>query len=304
MSLASVNRLPSVDDLVILLATIETGSLSAAARSLGIAQPNASRALRRLERELGIELLRRDARGSTLTESGALVADWAREVVEAEQRLVAAAAALHRPSRSKLAVAASQTIAEELLPRWLARLRAESPGLEVALTVANSAEVGRLVSQGHLLGFIEATTLPDTISVPCQVATVGQDRLVVVVAADHAWARRTRPISLDELLATPLVVREPGSGTRVSFEQAVGPDVLARPALEVASNAAVRVAAAAGVGPAVLSELAVSTAVEAGWLRAIMVDGLTVERPLRAIWAQSAPASDELRRLVEIAGGG
>ncbi len=72
---------------------------------------------------------------------------------------------------------------------------------------------------------------------------------MVVTSPDHPWARRTRPVSLDELLATPLVVREPGSGTRVSFEQAVGAGRLARPAVEVASNAAVRVAVAAGAGP-------------------------------------------------------
>ncbi|MCE1174944.1 MAG: LysR family transcriptional regulator [Propionibacteriales bacterium] len=302
MAFATMSRLPAVDDLVVLLATVEHGSLSGAARSLGIAQPNASRALRRLESELGVELLRRGARGSTPTAAGALIADWAREVVDAEQRLVTAAAALRRPARPSLAIAASQTIAEELLPRWLAQLRAEVPGVEVALTVANSTEVGRLVSGGDVLGFVESTTLPDTLTVACQTAHVGQDRLVVVTSPDHPWARRTRPVSLDELLATPLVVREPGSGTRVSFEQAVGAGRLARPAVEVASNAAVRVAVAAGAGPAVLSELAVASAVEAGWLRAVMVEGLAVERPLRAVWATAA--SPALTRLVQLAAAG
>ncbi len=118
-----------------------------------------------------MDLLHRGARGSTLTTAGALIADWAREVVDAEQRLVAAAAALRRPDRPSLAIAASQTIAEELLPRWLAQLRAEMPGVEVALTVANSTEVGRLVSSGDVLGFVESTTLPDTLTATCQTAT-------------------------------------------------------------------------------------------------------------------------------------
>ncbi len=294
--------LPPVVDLAILVATAEAGSVSAAARLLGLAQPNASRSLARLERRLGLTLLRRDTRGSALTADGAIIVDWAREVIEAHQRLVAGAAALRRGPANPLNVAASQTIAEELLPRWLTQLRAELPGVDAALTVANSAEVGRLIGTPHVLGFVESPDLPQTITVPVTARTVATDRLVVVVWPDHPWARRTRPISVSELAGTPLVVREAGSGTRVSFERAVADVELAEPALELSSNAAVRVAVAAGAGPAVLSELAVRSAVESGLLRAVMVDGLVVERPLRAVWAAAAPLSAAATRLVEIAG--
>ncbi len=295
-----LHRFPAVDDLLILLAVAEAGSVSAAARALDIAQPNASRTLRRLERQLGVQLLDRDTRGSRLTTGGSLVVDWARDVVEANTGLIAGVTALHGPRLARLLIAASQTIAEELLPRWLAALRSERPGLDVALTVANSTEVGRLVSAGGVLGFVESPQLPSSIEAPVESRTVATDRLVVVVSPDHDWARRTRPVSLAELAATRLVVREPGSGTRVSFEQAMAHLKLATPALELASNAAVRVAVSAGAGPAVLSELAVHSAVANGDLRAVMVEGLTIERPLRAVWASTPPLSTELARLVEL----
>lgn len=303
MPQASPFDLPPVVDLAILVATAETGSVSAAARRLGVAQPNASRSLARLERRLGLTLLRRDTRGSALTADGAVVVDWARDVLDAQQRLVAGAAALRRPSAPPVHIAASQTIAEELLPRWLAQLRAELPGAEVALTVANSTQVGRLIGTAGTLGFVESPELPATIAVAVTARTVATDRLVVVVSPDHPWARRTRPVSVSELAGTPLVVREAGSGTRVSFERAVAGRDLAEPALELSSNAAVRVAVAAGAGPAVLSELAVRSAVENGLLRAVMIDGLVVERPLRAVWAAGAPISAAGARLVEIAEG-
>jgi DNA-binding transcriptional LysR family regulator len=93
-------------------------------------------------------------------------------------------------------------------------------------------------------------------------------------------------------------VREPGSGTRIALEDAMA-GRLAPPAMELPSNAAVRLAVASGVGPAVLSEHAVRASVAAGELRAVMVEGLVVERPLRAVWAAAAglPAAG----LVEIA---
>lgn len=300
-SLPDPHRYPPVTDLAVLVAVAEQGGVGAGARALGMAQPNASRALRRLERSLRLDLLRRGARGSALTPEGALVVDWARSVLDANQRLLVGADAIGRRASSSLRVAASQTIAEELLPRWLAELRVEHPDLEVSLSVGNSFDVGRALNAGGVLGFVESPQLPDTLSVEVESVQVSTDRLVVVVAPGHSWARRTRPVGLAELLATPLVVREPGSGTRVTLERAVGEGRLAPPALELASNAAVRVAVAAGAGPAVLSEHAVQSSVRAGELHAVMVDGLLVERPLRAIWPTDDRLSEAGRRLVDLA---
>lgn len=293
-------RTPAVGDLIVLVATAEHGGVSTAARVLGVAQPNASRALRRLESQLGTPLLTRSTRGATLTRSGAVVVDWARQVLEANRQLLAGVSALTQVD-APFRIAASHTIAEDLLPRWLAILRTEHPDATVQLTVANSVEVGRLVSGGGVLGFVESPQLPHTIDVPTESRTVATDRLVVVVSPGHDWARRTRPVTRQELASTPLVVREPGSGTRVSYEQAMTGFRLAAPALELTGNAAVRVAVAAGAGPAVLSELAVHAAVASGELRAVMVEGLTIERPLRAVWPTDPAPPPDLLAMVEIA---
>lgn len=300
-SALDLHRYPPVTDLMVLVAVAEQGGVGAGARALAIAQPNASRALRRLERTLGLELLRRGARGSALTPAGALVVDWARGVLDANERLLVGAAAVGRRAGSSLRIAASQTIAEELLPRWLTALRAEHPDVEVSLSVGNSFDVGHILNGGGVLGFVESPRLPDSLEVEVESRQVSTDRLVVVVAPGHEWARRTRPVALSELVSTRLVVREQGSGTRVTLERALAELALAPPALELASNAAVRVAVAAGAGPAVLSEHAVQAAVRAGELHAVMVDGLLVERPLRAIWPADAALPEAGRRLVELA---
>ena len=70
--------------------------------------------------QIGSALLTRTPRGSTLTESGALVAGWAAEVLAAAERLDAGIASLRSDAARQLKVAASQTIAEHLLPLWLA----------------------------------------------------------------------------------------------------------------------------------------------------------------------------------------
>lgn len=299
---SKLRNLPSLDDLLLVLAVEQLQGVGAAARQLGMAQPNASRALHRMERQLGLSLVTRTPTGSTLTPDGSLVADWSRRVVAAYAEFSAGVAAISGPSTGPVTVAASQTIAEELLPRWLASFRTEFPGIDVHLTVANSEQVGSLLNDGGILGFVESPDLPTSLTAPVNSRLVTHDRLVVVVSPDHPWARRTRPLKAAELAATALVVREPGSGTRVSFEQAMSGYPLAAPALELASNSAVRIAVAAGAAPAVLSELAVRRAVATGELRAVMVEDLTIERPLQAVWARTPKPRPELLRLVEIAG--
>lgn len=294
-------QLPDVTDVALLVAVAETGSVAAGGRALSMSQPQASRSLRRLERQLGVRLLDRGARGSRLTPHGALVLEWAEAVLAANRRLVAGSASLSAERQRHLNVAASQTIAEHLLPRWLGALVRELPDLQVGVTVGNSSEVGALLGHGHPLVFVESPDVPASVSVPHHSRTVATDRLVVVVAPAHPWAVRTRPLSLAELAATPLVVREPGSGTRVSLEQALAGTRMAPPALELTSNAAVRIAVATGAGPAVLSEHAVEAVVARGELRAVMVEGLSVERPLRALWARGGRVPKAVRRLVEIA---
>ncbi|MEU2611365.1 LysR family transcriptional regulator [Micromonospora sp. NPDC007271] len=295
---------PQVTDLTsfdLLLSVARLGSIGQAAAEHRISQPAASARLRYLERRLGLTLLQRTPRGSVLTPTGALIADWARGVVEAADSLAAAVQTLRSSHESRLAVAASQTIAEYLLPAWLVALRARQPDLVVTLQAANSAEVAtRLLAGNADLGFVEGPDLPPGLDAE----TVAEDRLSVVVAPTHPWARRRRGIAPAELAATPLVSREAGSGTRRALEAALREhhiDTLTAPLLELSSTTAIKHAVAAGSGPAVLSSLAVSTELAAGTLAAVPVSGLTLHRRLRAAWPAGRQLTGPARDLYAIA---
>jgi len=291
-------RWPDLAVLELLVAVSEHGSLSAGARAVGMAQPNASRALAAWEKSLGVRLLERSPRGSRLTADGDVVVDWAGAVLGAARELHTAIAALRRDQNSHLTVAASLTVAEYLIPLWLTRLRREHPSLDVALLVHNSSEVFDLVASGRAaVGFVESPGVPHSL----RRSAVSHDRLVVVVSPEHPWARRKRPLGAAELAATPLVVREPGSGTRTTLDEALAGYRRAEPILELSSNAAVRVAVTSGAGPAVLSELAVGAAVRAGDLVAVPVSGLELVRTLHAVWTDAASLLPAAADLVGIA---
>jgi DNA-binding transcriptional LysR family regulator len=291
---------PQVTDLTgfdLLLSVARLGSVGRAAVAHQISQPAASARLRELERRLGLTLLHRTPRGSTLTETGALVADWARTAVAAAEALATGVAALRNTRESRLAVAASQTVAEYLLPPWLVALRAGHPGLTVTLRAANSADVAAAVLAGEAgLGFIEGPAVPSGL----QAETVAADRLAVVVAPGHPWSRRRSGVTPAELAAAPLVSREAGSGTRRAFEEALLPLVAAAPVLELSSTTAIKHAVAAGSGAAVLSSLAVTGELAAGILVAVPT-AMPLQRRLRAIWPAGEQLSGPARDLYAIA---
>ena len=239
----------------LLLSVARLGSLGRAAEAHGISQPAASTRLRRLERQLGVVLIERSPRGSQLTPHGVLVAGWAQAAVDAASALDAGVTALRVRRDAVLRVAASMTVAEYLLPGWLTAPRARQPaGLRAR--------------------------------------RAGADTLIVVVPAGHPWVRRRSGITAAELAATPLVSREPASGTRRFLEYALRAQAGAEPVPPVAqlsSTTAIKSAVMAGIGPAVLSSLAVAAEVAAGTLRAVRVAGLDLRRELHAVSADGRP---------------
>lgn len=293
-------RVPDLPALDLLLSVIELGSLGRAAEAHGISQPSASSRIRYLEKLVGLPVLERSTLGSRPTPAGALIAEWAGPVVEAARQLGAGIDTLREQRDSRLHVAASQTVAEYLFPKWLVALRTSTPGTTLTLEPGNSAAVARAVLEGRAgIGFIESPRAPKGL----ESRLVARDRLVVVFGPRHPWARRT-DISLAELAAAPLIQREPGSGTRTSFERAVAarvPGWQPEALMELSSTTAIKNAAAAGVGPAVLSSLAVSAELASGSLRTTTVTGLDMTRSLRAVWPAGQRPAGPARDLYAIA---
>jgi DNA-binding transcriptional LysR family regulator len=292
----------------LLLDVARLGSLGQAARARGISQPAASTQIRRLERQLGITLIERSPRGSRLTTAGQLVAGWAQAAIDAAAALDAGIGTLRASSDAVLRVAASMTVAEYLLPGWLAPLRALDAKTTVTLTVGNSAEVAQAVLAGAAdLGFVESPEVPAGL----RATPAGQDTLTAVVAPGHRWARRRGGITAAELAAEPLVSREPASGTRQYLEHALRAQaglLPARPLAELSSTTTIKSAVASGIGPAVCSSLAVAPELAAGTLCAVRVSGLDLTRALHAVTAAgrqlTGPAADLFTIAVSGAGPG
>ncbi|MDR7304246.1 LysR family transcriptional regulator [Haloactinomyces albus] len=291
---------PDSESLRLLVLISNLGSIGAAAAELHVSQPSASKRLTSLERRLGLKLVTRTRQGCTLTPAGEMVADWAQQVLAHIDGLMNGVRALRAQHESRLRVAASMTIAEYLAPGWISALRGAVADIHFELDVANSVAVADSVRHGHTdLGFVETPVAPEGVSV----RYVLGDRMVVVAPPDHPWARRRKPLTPTELAATPLIVRERGSGTRETLYRAlatVGADQVA-PLLELHSTTAVRNSVVAGAGPSVLSTLAVATDLAEERVVEVPVVDLDLHRPLHAVWRAGHQLTGPAAALLAIA---
>ena len=121
------------------LVTAEEGSLSAAARALGMAQPTLGRQVDGLEQELGIVLFERVGRGLTLTPSGLELLEHVRSMGEAAGRVSITALGQSQALEGTICISASETYAAVLLPPIIAKLRILEPGIQVEIVVTNHA---------------------------------------------------------------------------------------------------------------------------------------------------------------------
>lgn len=119
------------------LVTAEEGSLSAAARALGMSQPTLGRQVAALETDLGIALFERTGRGLSLTPSGLDLVEHVRAMGEAATRVSLAASGHSQEIAGQIRITASEVYSAFLLPPIVDRLRREQPALEIEIVASN-----------------------------------------------------------------------------------------------------------------------------------------------------------------------
>jgi DNA-binding transcriptional LysR family regulator len=261
----------------------ELASFSRAAEALFLTQPTVSEHVRALEEELGVPLLDRLGRSTTPTPAGTLLLGYARRLLALAREAAQAIEQFQGRVSGELTIGGSSIPGEYIVPALIGAFRAKYADVRISLLIGSSREVQQWVEEGRVeIGVVGAP--------PAGRALEGRplmaDELVVVVGAEHPWAGR-RSVSIDELRAEPLILREKGSGSRATFEralEAVGLDLGAfRVVGEMASTQAIKQAVRAAVGVSLISRRAVEDECRARLLACLPIRGLTVTRAFHLV---------------------
>ena len=149
----------NLEHLRTLIAIVEQGSLSAAARAKRISQPAVTKQVQRMEAEMGLALLvRGPKRQADLTPAGERVLAFARETLTSYEALERELATLKTVGKGVLSLAASTIPGEYVLPGLLAAFRAEYPQVDMELSISDTAEVAsKLLADEADVGMVGST---------------------------------------------------------------------------------------------------------------------------------------------------
>lgn len=129
---------PDWNQLKAFLETAETGSLSAAARKLGLTQPTLSRQVAAIERQMGVTLFERVGKSMSLTPTGLELLEHARAMGAAAEALSLAATGRSQAVGGVVSVSATDAVAAHLLPPLVRRLREQEPGISIEMISSNA----------------------------------------------------------------------------------------------------------------------------------------------------------------------
>ncbi|AUZ47044.1 LysR substrate-binding domain-containing protein [Pseudomonas orientalis] len=234
-------------------AVAREGSFTRAAARLFISQPAVTGHIKALEEHYQIPLLRRTARRVELTEEGARLAAITRAIFGLVDEAQAMLEANRQLLTGRLEVAAD---GPHLVMPMIARLRVLYPGVTVNLRLGNAQETLAALLSEHADVAVLTEVEPRN---GLHLHPLGESRICALVPAVHPWAGQAEGIALSALNEEIMVLREPGSITRRTFDEAcLAAGVRPRVLLELDSREAVTEAVAAELGLGVVSSMEVS----------------------------------------------
>jgi len=252
--------------LEVFLAVARNESVSRASEALHMSQSAVSGSLAELERQFDVKLFDRVGKRLQLSERGRALRARAQAVLDHARELERG---LEDPGElGRLRIGATLTIGDHLAVPLIARFTRAHPGAQVTLAIANTEEIARRVANFEIdVGLIEGE-LQDS---DLDVTPWRDDELVVFCAPEHPFARK-RTLSDDDLRRADWITREPGSGTRQTFERALyGLVPELRIVLELQHTEALKAAVSAGLGVGCISRIALRQELERRSLKACRV---------------------------------
>src|ERR1044071_3447059 len=285
-------------DLRYLVALADTRHFGKAAERCFVSQPTLSAQSKKLEEYLGVQLLERQPRKVTLTETGAKIVAVARRVLQHSDEIIALARNEHDPLAGKLKLALIPTIGPYLLPLVARRLRKQLPRLQLMLYEYQTQPLLEKLRSGEIDVGLVALPVPDD---GLETRALYEEAFTVALPSNHPLAKKTS-VKLDDLNGQSLLLLEDGHCLR---DQAL--EVCSR--VEVKESEEYRATSletlwqmvAAGLGVTLLPELATQGPFGSGNALAVRPFSRPVpSRTVGAAWRKSTTRTEALTAVCDV----
>ena len=291
------------DNMRVFITVAEKKNFSKAAKALSLTQPAVSFQIQTLEQYYQTMLFDRVNRHIKLTAAGELLLDYAVRMSNLQAELEKNMQQLTGHVKGELLVGASTTIGEYILPFIVGDFKKEYPDVNVTIQIMNTEQIEEMVENRNFdVGLIEG---------PVEYGDMDSseflgDELVVIVPSDHPWAKKG-VVTLEELRVEPFITREPGSGSRLEFEQAMIDaefDVeTMNIVMEIGNTSAIKAAVISGLGVAVISKWAINDVVRMGKIKPVKIQNIDMRRRFKIITSEEKFQSEAAAKFIDYLNG-
>lgn len=249
-------------------------SYTKAAEELHLSQPAVSMQIRQLEEIIGLELFEKLGKRIQATEAGKELFNYSQAISYQLREAKEVLSAMKGLGRGRLKLAVASTI-NYFAPKLLAGFSKRYPGVSLHLDVTNRKQIIRLL-EANETDLVLMGQPPDEIEL--ESTPFMENPLVVIAPPEHALSKE-KHIPLDRLANEIFVIREPGSGTRITMERIFQERGLQmRLGMEITRNEAIKQAVRAGLGLSVVSQHTIELELETKRLAILNVEGFPVMR--------------------------
>ncbi|OLS38157.1 LysR family transcriptional regulator [Alkalihalophilus pseudofirmus] len=246
-----------------------------------LSQPSVSSQIRQLEDRFGVRLFERTTKKIELTESGELLHQYAKMIIDMVDKAEKDVALLSDSIYGELSIGASLTIGENLLPFILGKFKRDFPRVHLLMKIYNSKQIIDKVYDEEIdLGFIEAPMSNKQLI--CKPFL--EDELVVITSTqfEHPSLQGKEQLSTEDLFTLPIILREKGSGTRQVMEETLiknnlDPEQL-RVILELENTESIKATVQSGMGVSIMSQSAIEKELKLGLLKKYRIAGIHLRR--------------------------
>jgi LysR family transcriptional regulator, hydrogen peroxide-inducible genes activator len=285
-------------DLRYFVALADTRHFGKAAERSFVSQPTLSAQIKKLENYLGVQLIERQPRKVTLTETGQKILPLARRILQESDEIVSLARHEHDPLSGKLKVALIPTIGPYLLPLVTRKLRKQLPRLKLMLYEYQTEPLLERLRQGDIeLGILALPVPHDGL----ETRELYNEAFTVAVPSQHALAKKSH-VKIDDLTGEDLLLLEDGHCLRdQALDVCSKIDVKENEDYRATSLETLRQMVAAGLGITLLPELATRGPFGSGHGLAVKSFNRPVPtRTVGAVWRKSSARSEAIDAICEI----
>jgi len=243
-----------------------------------LTQPTISQHITSLESHLETKLFDRLGKEVTLTKAGEVLYQYAKQITALRGEAKQALEHFLGKKSGHLILGASTIPGEYILPSLLGEFKTFYPAIRITLRIGDTEEiVNELLNRRIELGIIGAKINNPRLKYFVFI----QDELIVVVPRGHQWWKKSF-IDVQELTGQPFIMRERGSGTRISMEKSLHELGISTKDLdiisEMGSTTAVKQSIKAGIGISLISERAVEEEIRLKLLKKIPIKNIKFTR--------------------------